>query len=92
MHVPPMQVAAPTHAVPHAPQLAALVCSSTQRPSQRTPPAGHAQLPPTQVAPPVQVTPQPPQFIGLRVTSTHPLVHDIVAAGHVFAHLPALHT
>jgi hypothetical protein len=91
-HTPPMQVAAPAQALPHAPQLARSLRSSTQRPPHDTVLAGQAQVPPMQVVPPVHVTPQPPQFIGLDLTSTQPFVHDMVPTGHVFLHVPAPHT
>ena len=59
---PPVHACPVGHFFPQAPQLAALVCVSTQTPRQTVFPAGQAQLPPVQTWAPVQAWPQAPQF------------------------------
>jgi hypothetical protein len=85
--VPPTQLSALGQTFPpadaHPPQLAALVCVSTQVPAQDVGAvAGHPHAPPTQLVPPVQTLPpwfaQPPQLAPSVCVSTHRPPHSVV--------------
>jgi len=70
--VPPLQLAPAAHALPHAPQLAVLVCVSTQLASHCTSPLSHFDLQALveQTWPLWHATPHAPQASGFDVRST----------------------
>jgi len=98
-HLPAMQPPTTRQGLPHAPQLATSVCSSTHAPLQEVCPGGqqfpfeaasplgqtHAPL--WQTAPLAQALPQPPQWSGSVSGSTQAWPH---LSAHV--HVPAVHT
>ena len=76
---PLLQIWPAGQALPHSPQLRALVCSVVHRPPQRVCVGGQLaeHLPPTQGWPEGQVSPQAPQLSGWVSRSAHPLPQSV---------------
>jgi hypothetical protein len=79
------------HARPQAPQLAGLVCVSTQTLPHRIWGLEQAQAPFAQVAPPEQVRLQAPQWLFEVCRWTHAPPQLVRPAAQLAAHAPALH-
>ena len=79
-------------ALPHDPQLFALLAMLTHCPEQSTVPDGHAHAPPAQKVPPEHARPQPPQLLLSVCRSTHELPHAVRLVAHCPWHTPALQT
>jgi len=77
------------HALPHAPQFAALVDVSTHAPPQNDCPLGQRHAPMTQLCPPEHALPHAPQCTLLTPVSTHEPAQSIRPMGHW--HAPMTH-
>ena len=92
MHWPPTQLAPTGQTFPQAPQLAALLCRSTQLPAQAFCPVGQTHWPLTQIVPvgvPVgQAWPHAPQFASSLCRSTQAVPQAVSAAGQERTQLP----
>jgi hypothetical protein len=82
---PPEQVSVGPQGWPQVPQLASLVASDAQVPSQMARPGAHEveQAPLTQTCPVEQAWLQAPQLVTLELVSTQPRPHSVRPAGHV---------
>jgi hypothetical protein len=74
-----------SHALPHDPQFAASLFTSTHTPPQSVLPTGHWHVPLEQLIPPEHACPHDPQFAGSTATFVHPLPHRICPDGHMHA-------
>lgn len=101
-HFPATQVCKPAHALPHPPQLAGSLSTSTQVPLQETDPSQAAgppasggvgtHMPLEHVSPAGQRLLQDPQLFGSLVRSTHAPPQLTAGAVHAAAHAPLLQT
>jgi hypothetical protein len=85
--IPAEQVCPIGHAVPHAPQLVALPCKSTQALPHSVRRAAHEppHLPAAQACPVAHAVPHAPQFLASFAVSTHAPLQLVVPAEHAHA-------
>lgn len=77
--------------MPHAPQFAGSLVTSTQVPPQSVIAASHTHAPAVQICPPVHATLQPPQLFTSDVVSMHEPVQSTSGAVHIEPHMPRVH-